>query len=254
MNIPPIEAVILDCDGTLIGASQEMTPGVVAVLRKAAPQIPIHLCTGRSTRWVVETTQALGITSSHIAEGGARIIDASGGILWEKLIPAKTTAAIFAAAQAQGFRIGVQIDGAEVPIWEPSDPTLAVSHLYISHADRAHVEKFLAFIESNHKDAHPILSHFQWKSNPIDWLVDVTAAGANKQHALLHLSKLNNFDLAKTMAVGDGYNDFPFLMACGFRIAMGNAVPELKAIADYVAPSIDDDGLVDVIERFILKK
>jgi len=54
------------------------------------------------------------------------------------------------------------------------------------------------------------------------------------------------------IAVGDGYNDFPFLMACGLKVAMGNAVPELKAIADYIAPSVDEDGIVDVIERFIL--
>jgi len=33
---------------------------------------------------------------------------------------------------------------------------------------------------------------------------------------------------------------------------MGNAVPELKAIADYIAPSVENDGVVDVIEKFIL--
>lgn len=41
-------------------------------------------------------------------------------------------------------------------------------------------------------------------------------------------------------------------MACGLRVAMGNAVDDLKAIADYIAPSVDDDGLAEVIEKFIL--
>ena len=41
-------------------------------------------------------------------------------------------------------------------------------------------------------------------------------------------------------------------MACGLKVAMGNAIPELKEIADYVAPSVDDDGVADVIEKFIL--
>lgn len=54
------------------------------------------------------------------------------------------------------------------------------------------------------------------------------------------------------MAVGDGYNDYPLLMAAGFKVAMGNAVPEVKAIADYIAPSVDEDGAADVIEKFIL--
>ena len=52
--------------------------------------------------------------------------------------------------------------------------------------------------------------------------------------------------------MGDGYNDFPLLMACGLKIAMGNAVPELKAIADFIAPSVEEDGVATVIEKFIL--
>lgn len=45
---------------------------------------------------------------------------------------------------------------------------------------------------------------------------------------------------------------FLFLMACGLKVAMGNAVSELKTIADYIAPTIDEDGVADVIEKFIL--
>lgn len=42
-------------------------------------------------------------------------------------------------------------------------------------------------------------------------------------------------------------------MACGFKVAMGNAVDEVKAIADYIAPPVEEDGVADVIEKFILK-
>jgi hydroxymethylpyrimidine pyrophosphatase-like HAD family hydrolase len=42
-------------------------------------------------------------------------------------------------------------------------------------------------------------------------------------------------------------------MACGFKVAMGNAVPELKAIADYIAPSVEEDGLAHVLEKYIIK-
>lgn len=41
-------------------------------------------------------------------------------------------------------------------------------------------------------------------------------------------------------------------MACGLKVAMGSAVEDLKAIADYIAPSVDEDGVVDVIQKFIL--
>ena len=41
-------------------------------------------------------------------------------------------------------------------------------------------------------------------------------------------------------------------MACGLKVAMGNAVDDLKAIADYIAPTVDEDGVADVINKFIL--
>ena len=75
---------------------------------------------------------------------------------------------------------------------------------------------------------------------------------ATKQHAIFEVAKLLHIDTHEIIGVGDGYNDFPLLMACGLKVAMGNAVPELKAIADYIAPTIDEDGVSDIIEKFVL--
>lgn len=43
-------------------------------------------------------------------------------------------------------------------------------------------------------------------------------------------------------------------MAAGLKVAMGNAIDDLKAIADYIAPTVQEDGVVDVIEKYILEK
>ena len=50
---------------------------------------------------------------------------------------------------------------------------------------------------------------------------------------------------------GDGFNDLPMIEYAGFGVAMANAPEQLKEKADYVTPSCDEDGLVDVITRFI---
>jgi len=84
--------------------------------------------------------------------------------------------------------------------------------------------------------------------------IDVTHAEATKMHGILEVAKLLNIDTKEIIGVGDGYNDFPLLMACGLKVAMGNAVDDLKAIADYVAPTVDEDGLADVIEKYVLRK
>ncbi|KKS86821.1 MAG: hypothetical protein UV61_C0006G0022 [Candidatus Gottesmanbacteria bacterium GW2011_GWB1_43_11] len=77
---------------------------------------------------------------------------------------------------------------------------------------------------------------------------------ASKLHGIHRVSQLLPVEPHEIIGVGDGYNDFPLLMACGLKIAMGNAVPDLKAIADFVAPGVEEDGVAVVIEKFILEK
>jgi hydroxymethylpyrimidine pyrophosphatase-like HAD family hydrolase len=84
--------------------------------------------------------------------------------------------------------------------------------------------------------------------------VEVINSKATKQFGIYEVAKLLKIETHEIIGVGDGYNDFPLLMACGLKVAMGNAVPELKAIADFIAPSVQEDGLATVIEKFILEK
>ena len=53
-------------------------------------------------------------------------------------------------------------------------------------------------------------------------------------------------------AIGDGYNDITMMKVVGHSIAMGNAVDELKEVADYVTADILDDGLYKAFEHYDL--
>ena len=55
------------------------------------------------------------------------------------------------------------------------------------------------------------------------------------------------------MAFGDGGNDKSILQAAGTGIAMGNAPDDVKAAADYVTASVDDDGVAKAIRKFLLR-
>jgi hydroxymethylpyrimidine pyrophosphatase-like HAD family hydrolase len=79
--------------------------------------------------------------------------------------------------------------------------------------------------------------------------MDITRQGVTKASGLRLWSQLTGIDLANVAGFGDSQNDQEFLSAVGWKVAMGNAVPELKAIADQVIGDCDDDGLAKYISE-----
>jgi Cof subfamily protein (haloacid dehalogenase superfamily) len=80
------------------------------------------------------------------------------------------------------------------------------------------------------------------------YMCEVAPAGVTKWSAVLRLAAEWRIDEASICAVGDDVNDLLMIQAAGLGVAMGNAIPEVKAAADRIAPSQDDDGLVQVVE------
>ena len=56
----------------------------------------------------------------------------------------------------------------------------------------------------------------------------------------------------ETMAIGDGDNDVEMLEWAALGVAMGNATPQTKAAADWIAPAVEEDGLAAALQRFVL--
>src|SRR5205823_1876473 len=80
------------------------------------------------------------------------------------------------------------------------------------------------------------------------FMCEISPAGATKWAAVERLADMWGIAHHEICAVGDDVNDLPMIAGAGLGIAMANAVPELKAAADRIAPAHDDDGLVQVVE------
>jgi len=52
--------------------------------------------------------------------------------------------------------------------------------------------------------------------------------------------------------VGDSGNDVSMVQWAGLGVAMGNATPDVLAVADFIAPPVEQDGVATVIEQFVL--
>ena len=54
------------------------------------------------------------------------------------------------------------------------------------------------------------------------------------------------------MAIGDSDNDLPMLQAAGHSVAMGNALPEVKAVCEFSVGTCEEGGFAEAIERYVL--
>lgn len=73
--------------------------------------------------------------------------------------------------------------------------------------------------------------------------MDVVAKGMSKAQGVKFFCDLLNVPLEDTYAFGDGLNDVEMLQIVGTGVAMGNAFPETKAVADYVTSSVNNNGI-----------
>lgn len=80
----------------------------------------------------------------------------------------------------------------------------------------------------------------------------VFSPSASKGAALAWLAERLGIPLAETMAIGDGVNDISMLRIAGLGVAMGNALPEVKMVADAVTTSNVRDGVAIAIEQYLL--
>jgi HAD superfamily hydrolase (TIGR01484 family) len=75
----------------------------------------------------------------------------------------------------------------------------------------------------------------------------------NKGNAVRYLAEeMLGLENHHVMTIGDNFNDVEMLDYAGISVAMGNAPPEVQAIANWVAPSIELDGAAIAIEKFLL--
>lgn len=103
--------------------------------------------------------------------------------------------------------------------------------------------------EEEEKEVFPSIPHCEigrWYPA----FADVTAQGNTKQKGIDEIIRHFGIRLDETMAFGDGGNNISMLRHAGIGIAMGNASDEVKAAANYVTTSVDDNGIANALKHF----
>ena len=83
--------------------------------------------------------------------------------------------------------------------------------------------------------------------------LELTHPQANKGLAVRHLAEdILGLTSEQVMAIGDNFNDLEMLRYAEMGVAMGNAPPEVQAIADWVTIDVEEDGVAIAIQKFLL--
>lgn len=245
-----IRAAVVDLDGTLLGRNEEISPRVSRAVGQLSVKLPLSIATGREPADTIKYARQLGLTTPQICDGGATILDpATEEAYWTSPLQPAAAEDIINTLHADGAAFIATYPGgsitriSDIPHWNLT--RISALDLPEDEADT------LATRFSANPGLHVVKATLPYNGL---WAVDFTPAGIDKAVATQELSKMINVHIESMVAAGDSYNDIPLLQVCGLGIAMGGAPDELKAIADYVAPTVEEDGLAVAIEDFILPR
>ncbi len=254
------KALFFDVDGTLVSFNTHRIPqsAVDALAEAKRRGAMVFISTGRPMRLINNLDAIQHLVDGYITANGA-CCSVGGEVIACREIPNPEARALIGAAGSEGFamlvvgesRLTVVNDGADVDRYFRQ--MLAVSDLGEGTAltdvlDGRIVQLTPIIDEAAERRLMPLLpSCVSARWYPA--FTDITARGADKGTALLTVAAHLGIDRKDTVAFGDGGNDKSILQAAGTGVAMGNAPDDVKAVADYVTASVDEDGIARALEQ-----
>jgi HAD superfamily hydrolase (TIGR01484 family) len=245
------KALFLDVDGTLMLHKIDNVPSDrVCQAIKACTKKGIFVClaTSRPLHVLGRVLEALDIRGLCVISGGRQIYDAGKKKIIKNIFLSNSCIQpIIRVGKKFGLAIRYfdGLDDNKLHADILNKKLLGMHFPKVLPEQTETIIRELELIPNVSVHRMPAWDHrYQW--------IDICDEKATKLHGIAEVAKRLHISTHEMIGVGDGYNDFPLLMACGLKVAMGNAVPELKAIADFIAPSVEEDGVATVIEKFIL--
>lgn len=271
---PPL-LIASDVDGTLIDDRERIPLKVRKAIRRAVSAGTVFaLATGRPPRWIHPVLSQLELKPVCVCANGAIVYDAATDTMLDvcNLSPVdlKTIVGIAEAALAAHGGAGFAVERAGESAWAPEKELFLVSPTYVpawfsenngmvsldeligqsaikllvrnEHLSSADIYELVA------PHVPPELAHVTF-SVP-DGLIEVAAPGVTKARGVEFLASRIGAGPSDVIAFGDMPNDIEMLQWVGHGVAMANAVPELKAVADEITRSNNEGGIADVLEHW----
>ncbi len=264
-----IRLIAIDLDGTLIDDRLTVAPRVKEALAAAqARGVIVTLASGRMFRAMQPFAQELNIQAPLICyQGGLVRHPVTEETTFHLPVPTPMAQEVVALARARGIQVNAFADDrlhvermgpeAEVYMRIAQVEATVVPDLAAFLADNPSTKLVLVNLEEHKTDSlvEELTTHFGERlgiTKSHRYYTEAVHPEVNKGRALTQLADGLGFSLDQVMGIGDNLNDLSLVETAGFGVAMGNGNPRVKAAAEFVTASFEEDGVAVAVEKFVL--
>ena len=271
--------IAIDLDGTLLSPTGKVTKRAKDAVHQALKSgLLVCFATGRNwteSRTVVEAVEHY---STAVFAGGAMVVDTERDVTLHKMMMDPALAAELSAhLEAEGHAVlalqDTDVAGVDYLVTgeaELNEATLAWTRITdakirrvprLGDHDHRHTVRvgIVAAREDVQRSTLTLTQQFgdrivQQSLYVPAYRVEVLEVfdpAVNKWQGILHVARHHGIEPGEIIAVGDDVNDIPMLRSAGLGVAMGNARPEIQAIAGRVIGTNADEGLAQFLEELV---
>ena len=276
-----IKLIAMDMDGTLLNSQKKISPRTKeALLRAQEAGMILILASGRPTSGLTGFARELSMDRHHgllVCYNGSKVVDCqSGEELFNQAMTVEEGKAVLEHMKKfdqvrpmidrgeymyvnNVYNQMIHVDGKEFNVIQYESRgghyKLCEKDDLAAFADFP-LNKILTTADPEYLKAHcqEMMEPFKDSLSCMftgKFYFEFTAKGIDKAKALDAVLTPMGYKREEMIAFGDGYNDASMLAYAGRSVAMANGVEELKAQADGVTASRDEDGIALVVERIL---
>jgi Cof subfamily protein (haloacid dehalogenase superfamily) len=264
----PIRLVAIDLDGTLVNDALQIHERDLAAVKAAtAAGVHVVIATGRMFRSSLPYAKTLGLTGPIINYQGAVIREISTEeVLYKCELTVEMQQRVLSFTEPRDWHVNAYVDE---KVYTERDRPEADLYERISGVPYESVGRLSSWVSQD--STKMVLVDLDQESVPqrieeltdwmgpvarvtrsLAWFVEVINPQVSKARALALVAERLGVTQADVCAIGDNKNDEEMISWAGFGVAMGDAPPEVKAIARHVTGTVNEAGVADVFERFVL--
>ncbi len=265
--MPELEYALcaIDLDETLLGPDHHISPRNARAIRAVRELgVVVIIASGRMHEATLRYAQELDLDGPIISYNGALIKVPNTGEEWmHDRVPSTVAQEVMEYCAERKLQLNFYYNGlvhtAEDTAWlqlyhtRTGSPYIVESQMLQTMSGIEPTKLLIVDTPEYTNSLLPVLRDryegVLYVTKTTDEYLELMPLNANKGAALEYAANRLGTSAARTIAIGDSYNDIPMVKWAGLGLAVGNAKPELLAVANRTIARSDEDGVGQVLEE-----